>query len=77
MALRSVWVTPRWPMTSSKRRGRHLRGENLVGHTVVSPDSTVVSRESRGGSDRGPEGPAAHVSDYLALLPSGPDAVVG
>ena len=52
-----------------------LAGENLVSHAVVSPDSTVVSRESRGGSDRGPEGPAAHVSDYLALLPSGPDAV--
>jgi hypothetical protein len=27
------------------------------------------------GADRDPEEPAAHVSDYLALLPSGPDAV--
>src|SRR5216684_8851529 len=27
------------------------------------------------GLDRGPEGPAAHVRIYLALLPSGPDAV--
>gem|GEM_PF-5424674 len=27
------------------------------------------------GPHRGPGGPAAHVSDYLALLPSGPDAV--
>ena len=25
MALRSVWVTPRCPMTSSNRCGRHLR----------------------------------------------------
>ena len=25
MALRSVCVTPRWPMTSSNRCGRHLR----------------------------------------------------
>jgi len=25
--------------------------------------------------NRGPEGPAAHVRIYLALLPSGPDAV--
>src|SRR3712207_3708087 len=28
-----------------------------------------------GGSHRDPEEPAAHVSDCLALLPSGPDAV--
>src|SRR5215510_14896320 len=27
------------------------------------------------GLNRGPEGPAAHVRIYLALLPSGPDAV--
>src|SRR5438876_8588583 len=27
------------------------------------------------GLNRGPEGPAAHLSIYLALLPSGPDAV--
>jgi len=27
------------------------------------------------GLSRDPEEPAAHVSDYLALLPSGPDAV--
>ena len=27
------------------------------------------------GAHRGPEKPAAHVSIYLALLPSGPDAV--
>jgi hypothetical protein len=25
IALRSVCVTPRWPITSSKRWGRHLR----------------------------------------------------
>ena len=25
IALRRVWVTPRWPMTSSNRCGRHLR----------------------------------------------------
>src|SRR5919204_6572766 len=28
-----------------------------------------------GGLDRGPEEPAAHLRIYLALLPSGPDAV--
>ena len=27
------------------------------------------------GPHRGPDEPAAHISDYLALLPSGPDAV--
>ena len=31
--------------------------------------------DSRCGLNRGPEGPAAHVRIYLALLPSGPDAV--
>src|SRR5258705_10717712 len=32
-------------------------------------------RTVAGGFHRGPEGPAAHVRIYLALLPSGPDAV--
>ena len=35
----------------------------------------MVSDAKGDESHRGPEGPAAHVSDYLALLPSGPDAV--
>ena len=39
---------------------------------------TVASHRSSEEGDeahRGPDEPAAHVSDYLALLPSGPDAV--
>ena len=38
----------------------------------------MVSHRRSGAGDgahRGPDEPAAHVSDYLALLPSGPDAV--
>ena len=32
IALRSVWVTPRWPMTSSNRCGRHLRARTWKCH---------------------------------------------
>ncbi len=39
-----------------------LASDDLVGHLGY-------------GLNRGPEGPAAHVRIYLALLPSGPDAV--
>ena len=39
-----------------------LARDDLVGHLGY-------------GLNRGPEGPAAHVRIYLALLPSGPDAV--
>ena len=35
----------------------------------------VVVLNAVGGPHRDPEEPAAHVSDCLALLPSGPDAV--
>ena len=35
---------------------------------------TTISRQGN-GAHRDPDKPAAHVSDYLALLPSGPDAV--
>src|SRR5262245_33895822 len=69
IALRSVCVTPRWPMTSSNRCGRHLRAmtwNDIFGN---------VFRIGRGASHRDPEKPAAHVSICLALLPSGPDAV--
>ena len=36
---------------------------------------SVCRSEVAAGLSRDPEEPAAHVSDYLALLPSGPDAV--
>src|SRR5918995_2212907 len=70
-ALRSVCVTACCPTTSSKRWGRHLRARTVYmkGRTLSTAD------ESRRASHRDPGGPAAHVSDYLALLPSGPDAV--
>ena len=35
---------------------------------------TTISRQGN-GAHRDPDKPAAHVSNYLALLPSGPDAV--
>ena len=44
----------------------------------MSRESSVAGpRRSAAGDEahRGPDEPAAHVSDYLALLPSGPDAV--
>jgi len=51
------------------------RGSSSV---VDHPSWTVVSHLWSGVGDethRGPDDPAAHVSDYLALLPSGSDAV--
>ena len=41
---------------------------------VVTSDESALFRAGD-GAHRGPDEPAAHVSDYLALLPSGPDAV--
>ena len=42
---------------------------------MLLPRSTGAQRDQAAGPSRDPEEPAAHVSDYLALLPSGPDAV--
>ena len=51
-----------------------LAGEDLVGHRiVVDCELRVVGTGAR--APPRPGGPAAHVRDYLALLPSGPDAV--
>src|SRR5215475_13503423 len=41
----------------------------------ISTDFTAEAGRYRNGFHRGPEWPAAHVRIYLALLPSGPDAV--
>ena len=37
-------------------------------------ESLTIFRQGN-GAHRDPDKPAAHVSNYLALLPSGPDAV--
>ena len=54
-------------------------GENLVGHQLRQEERGSESR-TEDESDRGwapprPGAPAAHLRVYLALLPSGPDAV--
>ena len=90
MALRSVCVTARWPITSSKRCGRHFlartlydtggvvemscQGRREKGETFPLPSPFSLVSEA-GEPHRDPEAPAAHFSDCLALLPSGPDAV--
>ena len=85
MALRSVCVTARWPITSSKRCGRHFLARTLYDTGGVGRKMSDVKGEGRSafspleasrlGPHRDPEAPAAHFSDCLALLPSGPDAV--
>src|SRR5438552_18624134 len=51
---------------ATKRRPRRHEG-----HEQTKPTHLIFVY----GLNRGPEGPAAHVRIYLALLPSGPDAV--
>ena len=62
-----------------------LPGEDLVRHSGVVESCRVEGRRNASrlshrraaadGPHRDPEAPAAHFSDCLALLPSGPDAV--
>ena len=50
IALRSVWVTPRWPTTPWNVCGRYFPGENLIGHHLVIPppsEPSVVGAEAR------------------------------
>ena len=51
IALRSVWVTPRWPITSSKRCGRHLRArtwyDTEIAELIVDAECRLSMRSDR------------------------------
>ena len=75
IALRSVWRHAALPDNVVESLRAILPGEYLIGH-VANELTGQSGRVPKGGElHRGPEEPAAHVSVYLALLPSGPDAV--
>ena len=65
IAFSSVRTTPRCPMTSSNRCGRHLRANARWD----------MGRIDSNAPEPRPGGPAAQHRIDLALLPSGPDAV--